>query len=271
MKKTILTIVFAITGIVAFAQEDAADCKDSPLFSRMPNYAIPACSHNYNQVDIPMSTSVTETKEGTVTIISYDFNDDSGVEGPSFFQIVKNYENAVIKTGGKKVYSSMEEHVATLFTKSGGKEAWIVLRDEASYNFTLTILEIEPMTQELSAGQMLDALNSSGSVALYINFETGKSEIKSESQTIVDQVAQMLNANPAIKISIEGHTDNVGVAASNQTLSENRAKAVMNALVAKGIDKTRLSSKGWGQTKPLADNSTEDGRSKNRRVEVVKL
>src|SRR6185295_8488172 len=49
MKKTILTIVFAITGVIAFAQEDAADCKDSPLFSRMPNYAIPACSHNYNQ------------------------------------------------------------------------------------------------------------------------------------------------------------------------------------------------------------------------------
>ena len=81
----------------------------------------------------------------------------------------------------------------------------------------------------------------------------------------------MLNTNPTLKISIEGHTDNVGNLQSNQTLSENRAKAVMNALVLKGVDKSRLSAKGWGQEKPISDNNTDEGKAKNRRVEIVKL
>ena len=108
-------------------------------------------------------------------------------------------------------------------------------------------------------------------IALYINFETGKSDIKPESQSIVDQIAEMLGQNKDLKISIEGHTDNVGSEKSNQILSENRANAVMKALITCGIEKTRLSYKGWGATKPIADNSTEEGKAKNRRVEIVKL
>jgi len=117
---------------------------------------------------------------------------------------------------------------------------------------------------------MFDKLNKEGFIALYINFDTGKADIKPESYKIIDQIVQMMKDNPDLKISIEGHTDNVGTAQFNQTLSENRAKAVMNAIIAKGIDKSRLSSKGWGATKPIADNKTEEGRAKNRRVEIVK-
>ncbi len=80
----------------------------------------------------------------------------------------------------------------------------------------------------------------------------------------------MMKENPTLKISFEGHTNNVVTPQSNQTLSENRAKAVMDAIISKGIDKNRLSSKGWGQTKPIADNKTEEGKAKNRRVEIVK-
>ena len=87
----------------------------------------------------------------------------------------------------------------------------------------------------------------------------------------IDQLVEMLKANPTLKISIEGHTDNVGTAAANQTLSENRAKAVMNAIIAVGISATQLSAKGWGATKPIADNTTDDGKAKNRRVEIVKV
>jgi OmpA-OmpF porin, OOP family len=73
-----------------------------------------------------------------------------------------------------------------------------------------------------------------------------------------------------VNVSIEGHTDKVGNAASNQTLSEQRAQSVMNLLINKGISKERLTSKGWGQSNPVADNRTEEGKAKNRRVEIVK-
>jgi outer membrane protein OmpA-like peptidoglycan-associated protein len=107
---------------------------------------------------------------------------------------------------------------------------------------------------------------------LYISTaETGKADIKPESQNIVVQIAEMLKANPDLKVSIEGHTDNTGTAAGNKTLSDARAKAVMKAVAAGGVEAGRLSAKGWGQEKPLADNRTDEGKTKNRRVEVVKM
>jgi outer membrane protein OmpA-like peptidoglycan-associated protein len=126
------------------------------------------------------------------------------------------------------------------------------------------------MKQEITSNDILTALNTEGHIALYINFETGKSDIQPESQKTIDQIAGMLQSNPTFKISIEGHRDNIGTPQSNQALSENRAKSVMNAVIAMDTDKARLSSKGWGQTKPIADNKTEEGRAKNRRVEIVK-
>ncbi len=268
--------VFMLTCIMsvsAFAQEDAPGCKDSPMFNRMPNMLITQCSSNFDEMEIPMSAENTQKKEGTKTFIQYYYSLEEAT-APSFFQIVKNFENAIIKTGGKRVYYTKEAGVATFFTQSAGKDVWVVLTDGAGAklgNFELNILEMEGMKQDIAAGEMLEALNKTGSIALYINFETGKSIIKPESQTIIDQVVQLLTENTALKISIEGHTDNVGTAPANQTLSENRAKSVMNAIVAKGIDKSRLVSKGWGQTKPISENKTEEGKAKNRRVEIVKL
>ena len=93
---------------------------------------------------------------------------------------------------------------------------------------------------------MLKEINEKGFIALYINFETGKSAIKQESLPIVDQMVEMLKGAPQLKVSIEGHTDNTGTPASNQKLSEERAAALVKALTEKGIEKTRLTSKGWG-------------------------
>ena len=268
--------IFMLTCLMsasAFAQEDAPGCKDSPMFNRMPNMVIGLCSSNFDEMEIPMNAENTQKKEGTKTFIQYNYALEEAT-APSFFQIVKNFENAILKTKGKRVYYSKEAGVATFFTQSAGKDVWVVLTDGAGAklgNFELSILEIEGMKQDIAAGEMLEALNKTGSIALYINFETGKSIIKPESQTIIDQVVQLLKENTALKISVEGHTDNVGTVQANQTLSENRAKAVMNAIAAKGIDKSRLVSKGWGQSKSIADNNTDEGKAKNRRVEIVKL
>jgi outer membrane protein OmpA-like peptidoglycan-associated protein len=119
---------------------------------------------------------------------------------------------------------------------------------------------IEIKLQPLEAGTKFELRN--------IFFETGKFELKSTSYPELNYVVEILKANPTMKILVGGHTDNVGNAASNQTLSENRARAVMNYLIEKGIEAERLSSKGYGATKPIQTNDTEDGRAKNRRTEI---
>jgi len=102
-----------------------------------------------------------------------------------------------------------------------------------------------------------------------IQFETGKSTIKKTSNPVLDEVAKVLKENPDYNIDIKGHTDNVGDAQKNLTLSIDRAEAVKNYLVKKGIAESRMKIEGFGDTKPVADNNTAAGRTQNRRVEFV--
>lgn len=102
-----------------------------------------------------------------------------------------------------------------------------------------------------------------------VNFSTSSAILNGKSMDILDELVNFLKMKPSMKIEIHGHTDNRGVASVNLTLSRNRAKSVMQFLIDSGIDATRLSFKGFGQTKPKASNSTEEGRLTNRRVEFV--
>jgi len=101
-----------------------------------------------------------------------------------------------------------------------------------------------------------------------IFFETDKYELKPESYAELNRLLQILKKNPSIQIEISGHTDNVGTVFYNLILSKNRAQAVFDYLLSAGIDKSRLASQGYGVTKPIADNETEEGRQLNRRVEI---
>lgn len=101
-----------------------------------------------------------------------------------------------------------------------------------------------------------------------IFFDFSKVDLKPESQVELDKLVQLMQDNPSVKIQIEGYTDNIGSPSDNLRLSENRAKAVVNYLVSKGIAASRLTAKGFGETNPIADNSTEEGRSQNRRTEL---
>jgi outer membrane protein OmpA-like peptidoglycan-associated protein len=102
-----------------------------------------------------------------------------------------------------------------------------------------------------------------------IFFDPNKYNLMPESDAELDQVVELMTDNPTLKIQINGHTDNSGNAADNITLSENRARAVTFYLIARGIAATRLAAKGWGDTKPVADNSTPEGRARNRRTELT--
>lgn len=118
---------------------------------------------------------------------------------------------------------------------------------------------------------LYDRMMSEGKFITYgITFDVGKSTIKPESMGELNRVVQLMNENPSLSFSVEGHTDATGGAALNQTLSESRSKAVVDKLVEMGIASNRLTSAGKGQTNPIADNATDEGRAKNRRVEFVK-
>jgi outer membrane protein OmpA-like peptidoglycan-associated protein/tetratricopeptide (TPR) repeat protein len=115
----------------------------------------------------------------------------------------------------------------------------------------------------------LQPIETNASIILKnIFFDVNKFELKPESQVELDKVVQLLNENPTLKIEIGGHTDNVGKPTDNIVLSNNRARSVVTYLAGKNIASNRLLAKGYGETKPLADNKTEPGRAMNRRTEL---
>ncbi len=104
-----------------------------------------------------------------------------------------------------------------------------------------------------------------------IKFDVNKATLKPESMGPINRIYKLMVKNPGINFSVEGHTDSQGDFDFNQKLSEERAKVVMNNLVELGIDKSRLASKGWGESKPVDSNASPEGRANNRRVEFVKF
>lgn len=134
-----------------------------------------------------------------------------------------------------------------------------------SENFSL---KNQSNTEPLLLNVPLQPIKAGSRVVLKnVFFDTDKYNLKDESKIELDKLVQFLIQNPAVKIELSGHTDNVGGKAKNQPLSANRAKAVYDFLIAKGIAATRLSHKGYADTEPVADNKTEAGRSQNRRTE----
>ncbi|MCL0037832.1 DUF4892 domain-containing protein [Thermodesulfovibrionales bacterium] len=136
----------------------------------------------------------------------------------------------------------------------------------------LVVVEIRPMEVGLvTAGTMLGDIAKVGHVAIYgIHFDFGKADVKPESDPVLKEIARLLQQNPNLKLHVVGHTDNVGDLTYNMKLSQGRADAVVKELVSKhGVDANRLKAHGVGPLSPVASNKTEEGRAKNRRVELV--
>lgn len=141
----------------------------------------------------------------------------------------------------------------------------------------VTIIESEPMETDkiavVEASEMEQALARDGKIAIYgIYFDFDQAELKPESQPQIDQLGGLLKDNPELSVLIVGHTDGQGAFDYNLSLSQRRAQSVVDALVAGfGIDAGRLTPAGAGMVAPVATNRTEEGRAKNRRVEIVEL
>jgi hypothetical protein len=128
-----------------------------------------------------------------------------------------------------------------------------------------------PSPSPTSAEALKAALDLHGRVTIYINFDFDKAIIKPESRPTVNEVIRMMKQSPDLKLSINGYTDNVGTHEYNVKLSQARAAAVVEALAKAGIAGDRLSSAGFGDSDPIADNDKPEGRAKNRRVELVRM
>jgi outer membrane protein OmpA-like peptidoglycan-associated protein len=275
----VMLVALAAPGL-ALAVPDAPKSKDHPLLTRYPDSHIVDYAKNYNAVEFAVGQQGGKVKrqsvEGDATVIRY-FHNDAGKQ-PSPLQLIRNYQNAIKAIGGEVVYERLPRDndggETTLKVATGGKEVWVRLEPEIfsapTQSYRLQIVEVAAMQQVVSANKLLDELNKNGFIALYINFDTGKWDLKSDGQAAVREIVAALKSAPALKVAIEGHTDNVGQAAANKSLSEKRAQSVMAAIVAGGIDAKRLSAAGFGQERPVADNRSEEGRGKNRRVELVR-
>lgn len=142
--------------------------------------------------------------------------------------------------------------------------------DEIEYN-ELGIPELKE-GEELEDAVLVITYEAPKSYTLSsIQFETSKAGLKPESYVILDDLAEMMTLKPAMKIQISGHTDSDGDEVANLVLSQQRADAVKNYLIKKGISAKRIIALGYGETKPIADNSTAEGKAKNRRTEIKVL
>jgi OOP family OmpA-OmpF porin len=248
---------------------DAEGCKDSPLITRMPDSSIHSCDRKeFDQV----SFQVAKDKDGNVVektlegeLFSWDYGNR---EGMSQIQVFRNFETALRQAGFKLVY---EESPGLIVAQKGA--TWYRLENSGDY-YHQTVITVNEMQQEVTAdaSSLADEINKSGHVAIYgIHFDTGKAVILPDSEEILGQIVKVMQNNADWKLRVEGYTDNVGAPAANQTLSEKRAQAVVDWLAAHGVEKSRLAAKGFGATNPVADNTTDAGRAKNRRVELAKM
>ncbi|MGQ9571388.1 MAG: OmpA family protein [Thermodesulfovibrionales bacterium] len=266
--------VLVLSGI-AFAQEDREGCKDHPMFTRMDNFYIQNCKEEkFDQVDFRDEKGKKIKVEGRVYKI--DYNIKKGFTPPSGLQVIRNYENAIKKIGGIKVYQD-GSYAIWLKLDKGGKTFWVYVDSwhggGKGETYGITIVEKEAMAQEVvaDAKSLMSDIQAKGSASVYgIYFDFDKADIKPESEPAIKEIAKLLQENKGLKLYVVGHTDNVGNIDYNMKLSKARADAVMKELVTKyKVSAQRLKSYGVGSLAPVASNKTEDGRAKNRRVELV--
>jgi outer membrane protein OmpA-like peptidoglycan-associated protein len=263
---------FLSSAFALHAQSDADGCTDSPLLTRVSGCAIAYCSKSdFDAVELqsslikdPRTTHV----EGKVEKIHYTCT------GKSALQVRRNAEQALRSVGYTLDFSGYDvpEHYVTAHK---GPQWIAVVASEMSGDsaYDLTTVLTEAMKQEMTshASAWAEQINQTGHASVYgIEFDTGKATLKPGSEKVLGDVLSLLQAQSDWKMRIEGHTDSTGTKIGNQTLSQQRAAAVVAWLVRNGIPSARLTSAGLGDSKPVADNSTEDGRAKNRRVELIK-
>lgn len=264
--------MFLLLAVPAVAQKpDAPGCKDPSLFpNRIPNYRIEKCETKpFDAYDFYTVKSPKRRVEGQLTYIIYTV--DKRENARSKLEIVRNYENALKKIGGKIEGLDPNWWVNGTVT-IGGKKVW-AQAEAGNWQIWLRIVTEKGMEQTIvaDAESFSNDLKTTGHVAVGgIYFDTASAVLKAESTSAIREIAKLLKADPSLKVYVVGHTDAVGNPDSNLKLSRDRAESVIQALVTQhGIASARLRSFGNGPFSPVASNANDEGRALNRRVELV--
>lgn len=267
----ITLLSLSLPAVAQNKEADAAGCKDHPLFTRMSNMRIVSCKAvDFDRVVFKTGKGAETPVEGKRYDVRYTM--PPGGTAPSPLAIIRNHQQAIAAIGGTVKHE--DQRYATLMVAKDGRDVWAQVDTAWGRGYLLTIVEQQVMAQEVVASAEIfqSGLKTTGHVEVPgIYFDTGKAELKPESDAAIAEVAKLLKADPSLKVYVVGHTDNVASLDLNARLSQARAEAVVQALVGKhGIAGARLTGRGVGPLAPVASNDSDDGRAKNRRVELVK-
>lgn len=265
-----LTFCFAFVIQSGFAQpQDAPGCRDSPLISRYPGSVLESCEHkNDDSYNFRIAGGKKKEVEGDFTHIEYRFP-----KGVTTAPVLRNLVSAFHSAGYTFEQTPTLSQPDFTVHQNG---TWMSVEFFGNGDgFKVFIVKEIALTQVMvaTAAELSSGIGTSGhSIVNGIFFDTGKADVKSESAPALKAVVDMLNQNPKLKVYVVGHTDNVGTAEANMDLSRRRAAAVVRALSAApyNVAAGRMQPFGDGPTAPVASNDTEDGRARNRRVELVK-
>jgi outer membrane protein OmpA-like peptidoglycan-associated protein len=282
---------------------------DHPLISRYPgSYIAKYLTKEFDEFALPLGpvnveNTITKNQplEGKITRIVY-----VAPAGRTVLEVFRNYQDALKKGGFETLFTCGPQGcgstIANAYANSGDSaDYWgpehgihyisaklarqegdvyvsLLVDDQGPDSRTdaeLYVIEVKPMESDLitvNAASLANDINRTGHASVYgIYFDTGKADVKPESDATLSEIAKLIQGDPTLKLYVVGHTDNQGALDLNMDLALRRAQAVLAALTTKyAVPATRLKAYGCGPYSPVASNDSEDGRAKNRRVELVK-
>lgn len=243
--------------------------KDYRLLGHMPGYAVAGVTaKNFDQFDFP-------TADGSVNIRGKFYDVDYAEPSPkpqrqvTTQELLENYREA-LKDLGAEFLRDEGLGAETISARLDDHGQLVYLFVNASRVVAVEEKPFQMTVQPPTADAMKTQLDKDGHIALYVNFDFAKATLKPDAAPVIAQIVALMKSSPDLKVEIDGHTDSIGGHDYNMKLSQDRAASVVAAVTAGGIDGSRLTSAGFGPDQPIAANDTDEGRAKNRRVELVK-
>lgn len=244
--------------------ETVSDTQDLPYFAPLPGSKMAKTIHDQRSIEIKLPNATQSSL--AIADMTRWYDEPAGVSSYEFATV---YRKALEAAGWDVTRAQVGGDVAiTAHYGKNGRDIWIYTHGDGSKQ-SVNVVDYGAETKQSALAQQLA---KDGHVALYgIYFDTDSSVPRPESEATLQNVLQTLKADDSLKLEIQGHTDDTGTPDHNATLSGARAASVLRWLTDHGIAAARLTSKGYGATMPVADNKSQEGRAKNRRVELVRL